>query len=259
VGRPGRRRVAHDPARLWRLDGITDNRVEVTIPRRRDLRSTLVTVHRSRDLGDVDRDTVHGIAVTTATRTVVDLAGSVPEDVLEIAVEDAFRRRLTSPLRLEHRLAELRRPGRAGSAGLASLLAERRTASRTPTGSAAEVRLERLLVRSGLPRPVRQHHVSHGGSTIRVDLAYPDRRLAVEFDSLRWHTGRAKLENDAERRNLLRAASWQLVTVTAAMLRDGGRRAVEAVTTAYYDLGTRSGGETTRIARRFSPRSPESE
>jgi very-short-patch-repair endonuclease len=243
---------------LWGLDGVSPGCAEVTLPRRRDRRSEFVTVHRTRDLQDADRDEVYGIAVTTVTRTLVDLAAVVDEGALELAVEDAFRRRLTSPMRLEHRLAGLLRPGRGGTARLAALLEERRSTSRSSatTGSAAEVRLERLLVRSGLPRPVRQHPIRYDGRTIRVDLAYPERRLAVEFDSLRWHSGRAKLETDAERRNLLRAARWQLVTVTATMLRDGGRRAVDAVTTAYHDLEHGFGGENVCPAQAFSPKGP---
>jgi very-short-patch-repair endonuclease len=244
-------------AALWRLDGVTDTggRIEVTLPRQRDRRSDVVTVHRTTELPVADRDTVQGIAVTTVTRTLVDLAGVVPMSVLELALEDGFRRRLTSPLRLEHRLEQLAGSGRIGSGLLRALLAERRSApgSISPTGSAAEVRLERLLVRSGLPRPVRQHAVTDEGRTIRVDLAYPDRRLAIEFDSLRWHTGRARLENDAERRNLLRSAGWQLVTVTASMLRDGGTKALDTVTAAYADLAATSWGEIARQARGFSP------
>jgi hypothetical protein len=181
-------------ARLWRLDGATDldRRIDVTIPRRLDRRSDIVTVHRSTDLPRSDRDAIDGIAVTSATGTLVDLAGVVPVSVLELAAEDAFRRRLTSPL-------------------------------------------------------------THEDRTIRVDLAYPDRRLAIEFDSLRWHSGRTKLETDAERRNLLRAARWQLVTITASMLGTGGKVAVDPVRTAYADLADASWGQNARQAREISP------
>jgi very-short-patch-repair endonuclease len=73
--------------------------------------------------------------------------------------------------------------------------------------------------------------VTHARRTIYVDFAYPDARLAIEFDSLRWHTGRTKLDNDAERRNLLQAAGWNLFTVTATMFRSPTRLA-ELVATA---------------------------
>jgi len=226
--------VSHVTAgRLWQLDGVRDasSRPEVTIPRRCDRRSSLVIVHRTLSLPRSDRDRVEGIVVTSVTRTLVDLAASLGPSELELAVEDAFRRGLTTPVRLRHRFAQLEGRGRPGSQRLRALLDAR--GSRPSTGSAAEVRLEQLMVKIGLPRPVRQYRIKHDGRAIRVDFAYPDRRLAVEYDGLRWHTGRARIENDAERRNLLRDAGWSLVTITATMMRDRGRAAAAALKRAY--------------------------
>ena len=118
-----------------------------------------------------------------------------------------------------------------------------------PTGSAAEIELERLLVGGGLPRPDRQVAVSHGGRTIYVDFAYPDRRLAIEFDSLRWHSGRARLDNDAERRNLLQAAGWELVAVTFTMVLDDPARTV-AVVRRRTTLGPRLGKDGQAAGRK---------
>jgi hypothetical protein len=50
------------------------------------------------------------------------------------------------------------------------------------------------------------------------------------------HSGRAKLDNDAERKNLLRAAGWQLVAVTFTMLRHHPERVVAIVKTARDEL-----------------------
>jgi very-short-patch-repair endonuclease len=215
----------------------------------------VIAVHRTTEMPAIDREIVHGIAVTSVTRTLIDLAGFLPLDLLELSIEDAFHRGLTSPLRLEQRLERLAGQGRTGSGRLRALLTERRSAPGpvAATGSAPEVRLERSLVRNGLPRPIRQYRITHEGQTIRVDLAYPEQRLAIEFDSLRWHTGRTKIDSDAERRNLLRAAGWHLVTITATMLRDGGRNAVDTVATAYIDPAGASQGENVRQAHGISP------
>jgi very-short-patch-repair endonuclease len=218
---------------LWGLDGITTRRVHVTIPLCHNLRSPLVTVHRTSTFDPSEHTLIHDIPVTGVTRTLIDVAGSLPRDALELAIEDAFRRRLTSPDQLRRRFVELAGNGRSGSGVLRELLDSRGDAA--PTGSALEVELERLLVRGGLPRPVRQHAITHSGRTIHVDLAYPDRRLAIELDSLRWHTGRAKLDNDAERRNLLHSADWALVTVTHTMVKQRARATVATVAAAYAD------------------------
>jgi very-short-patch-repair endonuclease len=217
---------------LWALDGMATTRVELTVPYGRGLRSPLVTVHRTLGSSAVERHQLHGIPITSVTRTLIDLAGSIPSASLELAMEDAFRRRLTTPARLASCLSALEPGRRSGIAQLRALLESRSAAT---TGSAAEVRLERLLVRGGLPRPARQHAVTNNGRTIYVDLAYPDCRLAIEFDSLRWHTGRAKLDNDAERRNQLRAARWDLVTVTYTMLHSRPADVLATITTAYTD------------------------
>jgi hypothetical protein len=205
---------------LWSLDGVHPGATEITVPPGFDRRSRLVRVHSSA-LTRGDRSRVSAIPVTSVVRALIDLAGVLAPGPLELAVEDAFRRRLATPKGLESRAAELMGRGRPGSRRLRTLLESR--GARPVSGSAPEVRLERLLVSGGLPAPSRQCAVTHAGRTIYVDLAYPDRRLAIEFDSLRWHTGRAKLENDAERRNLLRAANWSLVTVTHGMLGDPAR------------------------------------
>jgi very-short-patch-repair endonuclease len=227
-------RISHAAAAvLWDLDGVTTRRLELTVANDRRPRSPMVTVHRSRTLADGDDVLRHGIPVTSIERTLIDVAGSLPTRSLELAVEDALRRRLTNPTRLQRRLEPLEWRGRSGPGRLHALLEARD--GQAVTGSAAEVRLAQLLVNGGLPAPVRQHAVTHAGHTIRVDLAYPDRRLAIEFDSLRWHTGRAKLDNDAERRNLLRAAGWEQVTITFTMLNDRPERAFRVVAAAYED------------------------
>ena len=56
---------------------------------------------------------------------------------------------------------------------------------------------------------MRQYQVRANGKLIaRVDLAYPEARLVIEYDSDQWHTGVVRRHEDADRRNQLRAAGW---------------------------------------------------
>ena len=81
--------------------------------------------------------------------------------------------------------------------------------------SPQETRLRLLLVRGGLPTPVAQFVVRDGGRFVaRVDLAWPDRRLAVEYDGV-WHGERGQFARDRDRLNRLLAAGWRVVFVTA--------------------------------------------
>jgi very-short-patch-repair endonuclease len=52
-----------------------------------------------------------------------------------------------------------------------------------------------------------------------VDLAYPDLRVAVEYDGA-WHAADRQFARDRRRLNRLTGAGWVVLHVTAADLRD---------------------------------------
>ena len=165
---------------------------------------------------------VAGIPTTTPTRTLIDLGAVVREEALELALEDALRRRLTSPARIEWRLAELCTRGRNGCATLRHLLQEREGVR--PTESALETRVARLIRKSDLPEPVRQFEVRDGDRFVaRVDFAYPAELVAIEADGFRWHSGRRDWEREIRWRNGLQALGWTLVDVTDGELRNNGQ------------------------------------
>jgi very-short-patch-repair endonuclease len=204
-------------ANLWDLDGEWGSRVHVLVERRRGLRSPLVTVHHTTDLIAADVGALGPVRLTSPLRTVIYLAAVLAADALELAIESGLRRRLFSVGQLRWRAAALLGTGRAGSKAL-RLLLERDDLGRTESGW--EVRTSQVLERAGLARPLRQHEVRVGGRVVaRPDLSYPDAKIALEYDSDRWHTGTAQRHADAERRNRLRAVGWTVIEVTPATLR----------------------------------------
>jgi very-short-patch-repair endonuclease len=109
-------------------------------------------------------------------------------------------------------------PGRRGSAALRALLEARQLGR---TDSRWEARTAQVLVAAGFPTPVRQHSIRANGKEIaRPDLAYPDARVVLEYDSDEWHSGTTRRHRDAARRNRLRALGWTVIEVTAAQLRN---------------------------------------
>ena len=52
----------------------------------------------------------------------------------------------------------------------------------------------------------------------RVDLAFPEAKVAVEYDGA-WHGEPGQFRRDRERLNRLTAAGWRVIFVTAADLR----------------------------------------
>jgi predicted transcriptional regulator of viral defense system len=213
-------------AQLWDLPGRATDIVEVTCRRWHRTREPGLVVHEARVLDDVDRTLVDGIPVTTTARTLFDLAGRRNGDqVLDLAIENALRRKLTSVPELEATLDRLARRGRPGSAPFRAAV-ERRRADDALTESEAERLIVRLLVTQGLPTPVLQHAIRDraGRLVARVDLAYPDLKIAIEYDSYAHHVSREALVRDSTRRNAVVALGWLPITATAADLRNGGHR-----------------------------------
>ncbi|MCO7218837.1 endonuclease domain-containing protein [Klenkia sp. PcliD-1-E] len=56
-----------------------------------------------------------------------------------------------------------------------------------------------------------------GGFVARVDLAFPEQRVAVEYDGA-WHAEEGQFARDRRRLNALLAAGWRVVHLTAADL-----------------------------------------
>lgn len=205
--------VSHQAAGvLWALEGVTANRVELWVPAERKLRTTKLTVHRTDELPDIDRTRRHGIPLTTPARTLIDLAGMLDEESLEAAIENAFRRRLIGEQFLWRRLDELGGSGRSGTAVLRNILDGR---DEHAAESRLEVKVWRLLVRSGLPKPVRQHPVRIDGRSYRLDFAWPSFRVAVEADGFATHGARRRVFHaDRRRAAILVSAGWRVVPVT---------------------------------------------
>ncbi|RBY76996.1 hypothetical protein DQ239_12560 [Blastococcus sp. TF02-09] len=72
---------------------------------------------------------------------------------------------------------------------------------------------------AGLPAPVPQYEVIDGGVWLaRVDLAWPERRLIVEYDG-EYHFDGLQIAKDDVRLTALIAAGWRVIRLSAADLR----------------------------------------
>ena len=96
--------------------------------------------------------------------------------------------------------------------------------------SVMETKLKQLLRCNGLPTPVFQYEIWHNGRFVaRVDAAYPEHRIAIEFDSYEHHTGKLAIDRDNERRARLSRIKWETITFTAAALRANGGEQLETL------------------------------
>lgn len=134
---------------------------------------------------------VDGCRVTTPWRTAWDLGRRLGLSDAVAAIDALARIGRFAPDELLQGPPGARGRRRLAEAvGLANPLAE----------SAMESRLRVLLVRAGLPEPVLQHRIvdQAGRVLARVDLAYPEARLALEYD------GRDHFDDGASRRDRAR-------------------------------------------------------
>lgn len=99
--------------------------------------------------------------------------------------------------------------------------------------SPPESRVRLALVRAGL-HPVPQHVVRDacGRALARVDLAFPEQRVAVEYDGRAVHEYEDVFARDRQRQNELVRAGWVVLRFTAADLRGGTAGLVEVVRSA---------------------------
>lgn len=212
-------------ARLWGLDGDWGDVAEVTVPYAlRNERCEGPIVHRSRRIDDRDRTQVGVIPVTRVERTLVDLAAILSRNDLEVALDSAIRRERTSPERLWRRMEAL--AGRRGLRDLRRLLELQQPEA---SHSRWETKLLQLIRDGGLPEPVRQHRVWDGSKWRRLDLAYPDLLIGLEYDSYRWHFGRQPWEKDHTRNADLVALAWRMLPVTMDDLDITPKRTLERI------------------------------
>jgi hypothetical protein len=195
---------------LWGVDlvGPSDD-VEVTVPPAHGpVRIPGLRVRRAH-LAARDRWHRCGLPVTTAAATAVRVAALLPQDDAVVAMDQLLATGVIDLEPLRAYVSAARGPGSARArivAALADGLAE----------SPQETRLRLIIGRSSLPPPVAQHRVLVDGRFVaRVDFAWPDLKLAVEYDGL-WHAEPGQFARDRRRLNLLREAGWRVVFVTAA-------------------------------------------
>lgn len=186
-----------------------------------------VVVHRPSQLPASDLCRVGPLPLTKPARTIIDMAACLSVYGLQRLVDDTLCRRLVSRERLLGRASALCGRGRAGSAKLRFAL-EAWVPGR-PADSSAEVDLVRHITSSGIPTPVRQHTIVVQGRSgvLRVDLAWPGARLAVELDSEMWHDTPRAFHEDKARMVRLASAGWEVLPITPRNLK--GPAGVELV------------------------------
>jgi hypothetical protein len=182
---------------VYHLEGLRADVPEIVVPRSVRSRSSNVVIHRSDDRSALMIRSVRGLRVTGIEATLAMLAHELDTESLEIACEDARRRRLTTVPALTAYLTRFGTPGRRGVRPLRRLLCE--LDPRWPSRSTLEVKTRRLLVAQGFDDFVREFPLTWNGRTYRYDFAFPARRVILETNGRRWHDDPVDYERDNEK------------------------------------------------------------
>lgn len=171
------------------------------------IRRTGICIHR----GTRRLSSRGAISVTTALETFVDVAADVPL-VDGVALGDAIVHEGYASVAAVGRAAQ--RVG--GAAG--ARVREAANLVRAGVISPRETRLRLLMIFSGLAEPVIAHEVVAAGRRRSLDTAYPEWKVAVEYDG-RHHVERdLQWSEDIERHEELGEEEWKIVTVTGLQM-----------------------------------------
>jgi hypothetical protein len=163
---------------------------------------------RTRDLAPEDVMVINGLRVTTPLRTALDLGCHLRRRDALAALDQFMRIHGITHAQLS--TAAIRFFRRRGVIQLRQLipLADPRAESQRESWTRLEI------IDSGLPCPQPQYWIEVDGvPTYRLDLAYPRRRVAVEYDGIEFHRTPEQRRRDAERRTFLVEHGWTVIVI----------------------------------------------
>jgi very-short-patch-repair endonuclease len=196
-------------ARLWGIV-LTPQRLEVTAPRR--VRRRRIVAHQA-TLPPDEVTTDLGIPVTTANRTLLDLAARWKPDAVTRALNQAEANALyeyQSLLDLVHR-----HPMHPGAFTIRRILVDRDPAT---TRSPSEDYVHAFLVERDFPRALVNHWMEVGGEHFMPDFVWLEEKVIVEAYS-KFHRTQDQIDRDDDRDAVLQAHGWAVLHVTQRQLR----------------------------------------
>lgn len=198
---------------MYKLDGVQPSRPAIVVPYKQKFRLPGVAVRRYAKRAALMPRVFAGIPVIGPEATVLALATELDPETLEVACEDARRRRLTSVPALRAYLDRFA-GGKRGAVALRRLLDELDPVH--PARSTLEVKTRRLLVANGITDFVRELPLIWNGRTYRYDFGFPQRGVVLETNGRRWHDDVADYEDDNEKWSVPGRLGYRIVFATWA-------------------------------------------
>lgn len=157
---------------------------------------------------------IHGRPATAPAWTAVEVARGLRRGRALATLDAALRSGHCS--RGELCSAAAQQSGRRGIVAVRDLLALASPQAESPMESEARL----VMVDGGLPPPVLQYEITDAGGRVwRVDFAWPERRVAAEYDGVAWHSGPEAFYRDRRRTAALQDLNWLVVPMVAEDVR----------------------------------------
>jgi hypothetical protein len=221
----GRRAVlSHgDAAALWGMGATRGALIHVMTPSRsgRDPDRSRIRLHRVGTLRPHEVSVVDAIPITTAARTLLDIAPTLRERALEDAIAQADRLGLFDLIGVHQVLAD--HPRQHGTRALRLLLSRLAGGETTDTRSRLEVAMLQLCDDYGLPAPVANVRIAG----LLVDFYWPGTDLIAETDGFTYHGMPRAFENDRDRDQILMLAGYRVVRFTYTQVTRQRKRTAE--------------------------------
>jgi hypothetical protein len=145
---------------------------------------------------------------TSPTWTAVEVARSLRRPRVLATLDAALRSGTCT--RPELWRAATDQAGRRGIVAVRDLIAL--ADGRAESSMESEARL--AMIDGGLPIPELQYEVVDGnGERRRLDFAWPEERVAVEYDGIDWHSGADALRRDRKRTAALLDVGWMVIAI----------------------------------------------
>ncbi|UXA08168.1 hypothetical protein KXD96_08740 [Mycobacterium sp. SMC-2] len=209
-------------AAVYGFDTEATPDLHVVEPDGRRLRSADGLVVHRRDGAPLT--TVGGRPATAPAWTAIEVARSLRRPRALATLDAALRSGRCG--RDEMRRMLTLQSGRRGVVNIRELLPLASALAESPMESEARL----VMIDGGLPEPVLQYEVVDlKGNVWRLDFAWPEYRVAAEYDGVDWHSGPEAFRRDRRRGGVLQDLGWVVVPIIAEDVRCRPRELVARI------------------------------
>lgn len=220
--------VSHrSAARIHAFAVPAGGRPVVTVPASTTHEFPGVEVRRTADLSRRYWTVKANLPVTTVRRTVFDLASCMETDAYCELVDGLLTSRRLKLGQLAELLDEIGGKGKPGTTLVRAVVAER-----SGHGEEDATPLERLglkVLRSGGCFPDAVQYDPGFVPAVRFDAAYLGSKVAIEWDSRRWHTSVDRFQSDRNRDRVAATHGWVTLRFTWDDLKNQPDRVISQV------------------------------